>query len=99
MKLLLDTHTFIWWDSNPNNLSTTAMELLTNPNNLKILSVASIWKMQIKLSLGKLKLTFPLNKIIKSQIEENNFQLLSILPNHVLALENLPLHHKDPCFV
>ncbi len=60
MKLLLDTHTFIWWDSSPNNLSSTAMELLINPNNLKILSVATIWEMQIKSSLGKLNLKLSL---------------------------------------
>ncbi|NCO74372.1 MAG: type II toxin-antitoxin system VapC family toxin [Cyanobacteria bacterium] len=96
MKLLLDTHTFIWWDSSPNNLSSTAMELLINPNNLKILSVATIWEMQIKSSLGKLNLKLSLDEIIKSQIKENNFQLLPIFNNHVLYLDNLPLYHKDP---
>jgi PIN domain nuclease of toxin-antitoxin system len=64
MKLLLDTHTFIWWDSQPDNLSNIAMELLTNPNNLKILSVATIWEMQIKFSLGKLELKLSLNDIV-----------------------------------
>lgn len=96
MKLLLDTHTFIWWDSKPDNLSSTAMELLINPNNLKILSVASIWEMQIKSSLGKLELKLSLDEIVKNQVEENNFQLLPILPNHVLNLEKLPIYHKDP---
>lgn len=96
MKLLLDTHSFIWWDSNPNNLSSTAMELLTNPNNLKILSVASIWEMQIKSSLGKLELKLSLDEIIETQVKENNFQLLPVLANHVLYLDKLPLYHKDP---
>ncbi|MBL1211048.1 type II toxin-antitoxin system VapC family toxin [Geminocystis sp. GBBB08] len=96
MKLLLDTHTFIWWDSSPNNLSSTVMELLTNSNNLKILSVATIWEMQIKSSLGKLNLKLSLEEIVKSQVRENNFQLLSIFNNHVLYLDNLPLYHKDP---
>lgn len=96
MKLLLDTHSFIWWDSNPNNLSSTAMELLTNPNNLKILSVASIWEMQIKSSLGKLELKLSLDEIIETQVKENNFQLLPVLANHVLYLDKLPLYHKGP---
>jgi PIN domain nuclease of toxin-antitoxin system len=96
VKLLLDTHVFIWWDSKPDQLSSSAMDLLMNSDNLKMLSVASIWEMQIKLSLGKLKFNFSLDEIIKSQVEKNNFQLLPILPNHVLSLQELPLYHKDP---
>jgi len=60
------------------------------------LSVATIWEMQIKSSLGKLNLKLSLDEIIKSQIKENNFQLLPIFNNHVLYLDNLPLYHKDP---
>ncbi len=96
IKLLLDTHTFIWWDSSPNNLSNTVMNLLTNPNNIKFLSVASIWEMQIKSSLGKLDLKLSLNKIVDGQVKENDFEILPIFQNHVLYLEQLPLHHKDP---
>ena len=96
MKLLLDTHTFIWWDSNPTNLSSTAIKLLMDPSNLKILSIATMWEMQIKSSLGKLELKLPLDEIIKTQVRENNFELLPILSNHVLYLDNLPLYHKDP---
>ncbi len=94
-KLLLDTHTFIWWDSRPNNLSNTVMDLLTNPHNIKFLSVASIWEIKIKSSLGKLDLKLSLDKIIDGQVKENNFEILPIFPNHVLYLEQLPLHHKD----
>jgi len=72
------------------------MNLLTDNNNIKILSVATIWEMQIKSSLGKLELKLSLDEIIKSQVRENNFQLLPILDNHVLYLDNLPLYHKDP---
>jgi len=56
MKLLFDTHTFIWWDSQPNNLSQTALTLLQDRSNILLLSVISIWEMQIKLQLGKLTL-------------------------------------------
>jgi PIN domain nuclease of toxin-antitoxin system len=54
MRLLLDTHTFIWWDSEPTRLSVRALALCQNPENSLILSVASLWEMQIKLQLGKL---------------------------------------------
>ena len=61
-----------------------------------LLSVASAWEMQIKLQLGKLKLALPLAEIIESQQRINNIEVLSITLAHVLALQNLPAHHKDP---
>jgi PIN domain nuclease of toxin-antitoxin system len=67
MKLLLDTHTFIWWDSAPNKLSSQVLALCQDQANDLILSVASVWEIQIKLQLGKLKLQLPLKEIIKSQ--------------------------------
>ncbi|MGI0483464.1 hypothetical protein ACN4EE_22120, partial [Geminocystis sp. CENA526] len=75
----------------------TAMELLTNPNNLKMLSVATIWEMQIKSSLGKLNLELSLDEIVKSQVRENNFQLLSTLANYIQGLGgNLKLVAEFP---
>jgi PIN domain nuclease of toxin-antitoxin system len=96
MKLLLDTHTFIWWDSDPRKLSKTALSSCQNPDNTLILSVVSIWEMQIKLQLGKLQLNQPLPEIIDSQRQENNLQFLPVTIDHVLALDSLPFHHKDP---
>ena len=52
MKLLLDTHTFIWWDSSPQKLSPKALAFCQNPENTLLLSMASIWEIQIKLQLG-----------------------------------------------
>lgn len=96
MKLLLDTHAFIWWDSEPERLSPKVLELCQNQENTLLLSVASVWEMQIKLQLGKLKLALPLPVLIESQKTTNNIQVLSIELEHVLALEKLPSHHKDP---
>lgn len=67
MKLLLDTHTFIWWDSEPAKLSPQALALCQDGQNSLLLSVASVWEMQIKLHLGKLKLTLPLTELIENQ--------------------------------
>lgn len=95
MKLLLDTHTFIWWDSNPSRLSQNALALLTNRNNLRLLSLVSIWEMQIKYQLGKLTLNKTLEEIIT--IQKNNFiEILPITVEHILALDSLPIYHKDP---
>jgi PIN domain nuclease of toxin-antitoxin system len=95
-KLLLDTHTFIWWDSQPAKLSHKALALCQEPQNTLLLSVASIWEMQIKLQLGKLKLNLPLAEVIESQRKTNNIEIRPITLIHVLALESLPNHHKDP---
>lgn len=96
MKLLLDTHTFIWWDSEPFKLSANVLTQLQSPSNTILLSVASIWEMQIKHQLGKLPLRLPLTRIIEEQQQNNGIILLPILSEHVLALDQLPLHHKDP---
>jgi PIN domain nuclease of toxin-antitoxin system len=96
MRLLLDTHTFIWWDSAPDKLSSQVLALGTDQANEMILSVTSVWEMQIKLQLGKLQLKLPLEEIIKSQQQTNNIQVLPITLAHTLALDGLPMHHKDP---
>ena len=67
MKLLLDSHTFIWWDSEPARLSQQALALGEDRQNVLVLSVASFWEMQIKLQLGKLRLALPLKKVIETQ--------------------------------
>lgn len=96
MKLLLDTHAFIWWDSEPAKLSPQVLNLCQDRQNTLFLSVASVWEMQIKLQMGKFKLTLSLAELIESQQQTNNLQILPVLLTHVLALEHLPAHHKDP---
>lgn len=96
MKLLLDTHTFIWWDSDPTRLSPKALSLCQNPSNTLLFSVASAWEMQIKAQLGKLTFTLPLADIIEGQQQSSNVEVLPVGLTHVLALEKLPEIHKDP---
>ncbi len=96
MKLLLDTHVFMWWDSEPVKLSPRALELFQDKASTILLSVASIWEIQVKAQLGKLKLRMPLMDVIDLQQDVNKFEVLSIELAHVLALDKLPLHHKDP---
>jgi PIN domain nuclease of toxin-antitoxin system len=95
MKLLLDTHAFLWCDSEPEKLSKHAQELCQDQGNALILSIASIWEMQIKKQLGKLQFRLPLSEIIRQQ-QENGIEILPIEAPHVFALESLPNHHKDP---
>lgn len=96
MKLLLDTHTFLWWDSEPARLSATALSACQDPSNILILSTVSVWEMQVKSQLGKLTLNLPLVDIIKGQQETNRIIILPMALDHVLALQDLPPHHKDP---
>lgn len=96
MRLLLDTHIFIWWASEPEKLSQTALTALEDATNELILSVVSAWEIQIKIQLGKLKLNKSLAELLKSQREHNELQILPLELGHVLTLDMLPLHHNDP---
>ena len=96
MKVLLDTHTFIWWDGNSAQLSQVALALCTDPHNTVFLSVVSAWEIQIKRQLGKLQLRLPLATVIESQQRQNSIEVLPVMLPHVLALDALPPHHKDP---
>jgi len=66
MKLLLDTHIFIWWADQPEKLSPAALSALEDEANELLLSVASVWEMQIKIQLGKLKLSLPLKSLLRT---------------------------------
>ena len=96
MKLLLDTHSFIWWTIQQARLSATALAAIQNPQNELLLSVASIWEMQIKIQIGKLHFNLPLPQLIDDQQRVNGLQFLTIEPDHIYTLEQLPFHHKDP---
>ena len=96
MKLLLDTHVFIWWDQEPARLPARVESLCTDPENTLLLSIASVWEMQIKLMLDKLRLRGPLSQVIEQQRDNNDLQILPIELRHVWALANLPHHHGDP---
>ena len=96
MKLLFDTHAFIWWYNEPDKLPVKVLTACQDTRNSLFLSVASAWEMQIKNQLGKLRLNKPLNDIIQRQQAQNQLQILPITLSTVLALDNLPLHHRDP---
>jgi PIN domain nuclease of toxin-antitoxin system len=96
MRVLIDTHVFIWWTSDFQKLSPRVYNVLTNPNTQAILSVVSIWEMQIKLSLGKLKFTNALPELIEEEVKRNRIELLQLDLSHIYALGNLPNYHRDP---
>jgi len=95
-RLLLDTHTFLWWIDDAPELSEAARQAISNADNECFLSVASCWEMAIKSSLGKLSLSKPLDRFVLDQITENGFLLLNIELSHAAKVESLPFHHRDP---
>lgn len=96
MNYLLDTSTFLWWIDDFGRLPSNILNTLVDPENRLFLSVASVWEMQIKSQIGKLKLPNPLPDIIARQINDNNLLILTIELAHVFALARLPDIHKDP---
>jgi PIN domain nuclease of toxin-antitoxin system len=96
MKVLIDTHVLIWWAGDTNQLSPLVRDMLADPQTEPILSIVSIWEMQIKISLGKLSLQMDLPTLVEDEVSRNIFSLLPIELKHIYGLNDLPLHHKDP---
>jgi Uncharacterized protein conserved in bacteria len=95
MRILLDTHVLIWFLSKKSALSDETRALIIDPSNKKFLSIATIWEMAIKDSLGKLKLPLTVREII-TEFQNAEGSILAITPEHALATRNLPWHHRDP---
>jgi PIN domain nuclease of toxin-antitoxin system len=96
MKLLLDTHTFIWWDSQSSRIPADTLALLRSEENELFVSLASVWEIQIKTHLGKLEFREPLLDIVQRQENQNGIVLLPITLTQITELDQLPWHHKDP---
>ncbi len=96
MNLLLDTQILLWLDSDQAKLSATATQACSDAGNMLWLSAASVWEMQIKINLGKLRLRRSLAETIASHQATNGLQILPVQLAHALALANLPRHHNDP---
>lgn len=93
MNLLLDTHVFLWAvDDNP-NLSPDAKAAIIDGNNIVYVSAATAWEISIKRAIGKLRI--PESDYLE-ELRLHRFTPLSITTEHALAVENLPMHHKDP---
>lgn len=95
MQLLIDTHILIWFLEGNLSLSKSRRQIITTPQNDIFVSIASLWEMAIKISLGKLTLSQPLADIIK-QIAVENIEILPISPEHALQVSTLSFHHHDP---
>jgi PIN domain nuclease of toxin-antitoxin system len=95
MQLLLDTHTFLWFLEGNKDLSVKARTSIESLENVKFVSIASIWEVAIKLNLGKLKLDVGLQGL-KNELLKNNFEILPLDFQHISSLTKLEDIHKDP---
>ena len=96
MRLLLDTHVFLWWIDDARALSRKARGAIADPQNQCLLSLASSWEMAIKLSLRKLELPDAIERFVPEQLTANGFSQLQIGFRHVAKVAGLPFHHRDP---
>ena len=96
MNVLLDSHAVIWFSQNSPKLSTQAITIFEDPSNTLYCSLVSVWEMQIKVQLGKLKLDMNLSDMINDQMQTNDIRILPITLSHIWTLDNLDHHHKDP---
>lgn len=96
MKLLLDSHSFLWFIMGDERLSVTARELIEDEANEPLLSAASVWEMAIKHSLGRLPTKQPFHQFIPQQLAQNGIPVLEISAAHACEVAALPFHHRDP---
>jgi PIN domain nuclease of toxin-antitoxin system len=96
VRLLLDTHTFLWFLLDDPQLSMTARDRIIDPDNDIEVSPATYWEIAIKISLGKYELPEPYEVFIAREITTNDFHILPIEPTHTAVLTTMPFHHRDP---
>lgn len=95
MRALLDTHAFLWAIAGDQRLSPRAQRIFTGPNDLW-LSAASVWEILIKVQIGKLPLPQPSGPYLVKQAAENRIEVLQINLDHIVRIESLAVHHRDP---
>jgi PIN domain nuclease of toxin-antitoxin system len=96
MKLLLDTHAFLWYITNDPRLPRYASDAVRDKSNEAFLSVVSVWEALVKYQLGKLALPAPADRYIDSRRATHRISSISLEPAAVTHLLSLPPHHADP---
>ena len=96
MRLLLDTHVWLWSILEPHRLGQKARALMEDAENHLILSAASSWEITIKYNLKRLPLPEPPATFILSRLTRDGIEAMPVHHNHVCAVAELPRHHRDP---
>lgn len=96
MKILLDTHIFLWASGTTSRLPTETLELLANPDTEKFLSVASVWEIAIKYGKGSLPLPEHPLRFIPMTLAESDIATIVVSMRDAMGVTDLPRHHGDP---
>ena len=96
MRVLLDTHAFVWWVSEPERLSKRGLALFEDDASELYWSTVGTWELALKLNKGKLKLPGTLHEYLEPRISRAGIRPLSVRSEHALALLDIPRHHSDP---
>ena len=96
MRALLDTNAFLWAMLDDPRLPKRAREILRDKSNALSVSVTAAWEIIIKVQVGKLALPDTPSRFIADRMSLFGFESLPIELRHVLHVENLPRHHRDP---
>lgn len=96
MRFLIDTHVFLWFIAGDIRLSKKVRQAIEDEENEVLLSVASVWEIAIKTSVGKLTLAKPFAELIPEQIADNEIDVLPIHFDELKIVSSLPLYHRDP---
>lgn len=96
MKILLDTHTFLWWITDATQLSNTARKLIGDGHNILYWSAVSSWEVSIKYALGRLPLPEVPENFLPPQLAHNHIESLPVFDVHAFLAGQLPHYHRDP---
>ena len=96
MKVLLDTHAFLWWITDDPQLSPKAREVISDSHNTLYWSAASSWEVSIKYALGRLPLPETPEQFLPVELGKNRIESLSVIDAHAFLAGRLPRHHSDP---
>jgi len=96
VRVLLDTHVWLWMQSDPTKLSPESIALVENPENELIFSAASSWEIAIKYQLGRLRLPVPPHEYVPDRLATSGVRTIAVEHAHALHTATLPTHHRDP---
>ncbi len=96
MRVLLDTHTFLWWNLDDPQLSAAARAIIADGGNTIFLSAVVAWEIAIKAAKGRLTLPEPADRYVSNRLALHAFAALPVEISHALEVTNLPPLHNDP---
>jgi PIN domain nuclease of toxin-antitoxin system len=96
VRVLLDTHVWLWMQAEPERLGAQARSLIQDEANELLFSAASVWEISIKVGLGKLQLLEPVSTYVPSRMQSSGVSALAVNHVHAAAVSDLPRHHGDP---